>query len=96
MWTLEFYHCASNTPLPRKTEPLLVQEDEGDDTDVWIMDSEGTWMRVPNTEYLVAPILYALVPRPTRPPTDTEEAIAQAYACPIVEEETDSNDEAED
>ena len=51
-------------------------------------------MHVPNAYYPLAPILCALVLKPMRPPTDTEEATAQAYTYSIVEEQAESDDEA--
>ena len=83
-------------PLPRKTEPLLAQEAEGEDTDVWIMDSEGTWTRVPDAEYPIATILCAPATRPPRRPTAKEEDVAQEFAYPIMEEDPDSEDDVED
>lgn len=58
------------------------------------MDSEGTWTRVPDVEYPVPPILCTPVSKPLRLHTAEEEALAQAYPYPIVEEDIDSNDEA--
>ena len=50
--------------MPHKTEPLLIQEALGEDTDVWIIDLEGIWMCVLDFEYTFAPILYAPASRP--------------------------------
>ena len=81
---------------PCKAKHLSAQEDERNEIDVQIMNLYGNWTCVPDEEDPEAPILCASIPKPSHPPTETEEAATQAYACPIVEEEPDSNDEAED
>lgn len=81
--------------MPHKTEPLLIQEALGEDTDVWIIDLEGIWMCVLDFEYTFAPILYAPASRPLHRPTTEEEAIAQEYTCRIEEEDLDNEDNAE-
>ena len=43
----------SKQPTPRNFKPLLVQEASGEDTDVWIMDLDEVWTRVPDAEYPV-------------------------------------------
>ena len=63
-------------PPPRKSKPLSLQQTVREDTDVWIMDSEGVWMRVPDAEYPIAPILCTPASKPLCLSAAEEEAIA--------------------
>ena len=64
-----------------------------EDTDVWIMVLECVWTCVSDTEYPVAPILYAPASKPPRLPTAEEEAIAQEHRCRIKEEDHVTDDD---
>ena len=72
---------------------MLVPEKADEDTDIWVMESEGIWMRVPNDVDPNSPILCTPVNTPRRRVADAKVVVAQAPTCPIVEEDPYSDDE---
>ena len=82
-------------PQLHNTNPLSVQGKENNESDVWVMDFDGNWTCVPDGADLESLILCAPVHKPRHLVADSEEAAAQAPACPIEEEVPKNDDEDE-
>ena len=80
--------------MPAPTNSLT-RVDE--DTDIWIMDSDDVWTKVPEGVDPDSPILCAPTSLPKRiaieVEADVEAAVVQAPTCPIVEENPHCSDD---